>query len=234
MMHTVYVPSMSRATKVVTRIPGMTLVVPRKQVREYERHNSCHVIGHPPLQNIGQVRQWIIDNAPHPTVTMCDDDVKFFKRIDGKLHRTEDPTEGIEILQDAIDLYGYGMASIGMRLWNNTKPNYVNYGHCHTVWAIDRNLAEKIPEECAVNEDLFLAMSLAIRGIPNLVVNCWAQESGAGGQPGGCAEYRNGEIQNRANSYLAKRFHPYIKINPNPKAVQHSVRVYWKRLANEI
>jgi hypothetical protein len=235
MEKSVYVPSVNRAAKIVSCIPNMTLVVPRSQVREYKRNQPYEIIGHPnALSNIGQVRQWVIDQSQHDTVIMCDDDVKFFKRnCDNRLVKLENPTEAIQAIQDAIDIQGYGMSAIGMRLFNNTKPDYEEWYHCHTCWAINRNLLDDIciPKECAVQEDLFLSMSLASRGYPNLVIHKYAQESGTGGQPGGCATYRNAEMQNRANQFLAEKFNPYVKINPNPKSIQHSVRVYWKKMA---
>ena len=238
----VYVPSLNRANKIITDLPEMIFVVPKSQVRTYQKAHPQHTtIGHPErLQDIGAVRQWIIDQHEGDILLMCDDDVRLFTRnpTTRKLTKCANAAKPIGALYDAIDVSGYGMASIGMRLFNNTKPDIQEWYHCHTIWAINKSLLVdhniRIPPVCKVQEDLYLALTLGAHGYANIVFHKWAQESGAGGQPGGCANYRTSEMQRLASEYIASLYPRYVKVNPNPKKLQHNVRVYWKRLANDI
>jgi hypothetical protein len=232
----IYIPTHSRYNAVKTKpVPGYEniLVVPPTQQRRYIRNNPGFAVMPCKAQanGIRAVRQWLIERAYPDPLCMCDDDVKLFVRDDNrKLHKTDNPSIIFDHLFSAIPTYG--AASVGMRLFNNTKPDIVEYGHIHTLWTVDTSLLDvEIPPECEVLEDTFVSLYLAVeKGVPNIVYHKFAQESGSGQQPGGCSLFRTPAIQNTAARYLANRFPDQVKIRkPKPGNFHHNITIYWSK-----
>jgi hypothetical protein len=102
-------PSKGRASNVITKklIEDLILVVPEKEVEEYEKHNpECTVIAEPDhVRGITASRQFILEQFDN--VFMIDDDITSVRMNwieEGEEYLVTDPDEVRDIIQRAADM----------------------------------------------------------------------------------------------------------------------------------
>lgn len=102
-------PSKGRAANVLTKklVEDLILVVPEREVAEYEKHNpECQVIAEPKhVRGITASRQFIIDTFEN--VFMIDDDIVSIRRNwveKGEEYQVTDPDEVRDVIQRAADI----------------------------------------------------------------------------------------------------------------------------------
>jgi len=222
----VYILSSGRADKQVTwtSLPDTLksrtkLVVPYKELADYNR--DYPTISTPPeLPNgIGHARQWILDRHPHAKVAMLDDDLVFAKR------RIDNPTKFFPAADyDVIHLFDrieralddYAHVGVGAREGGNRNINSV----IHTTRML-RILCYKpeILKACNVRfdqipvmEDFHVTLSLLRQGYDNVVLNHIVHNQGGSNSKGGCSQYRTKDLQEQAANILQSKHPDFVKV----------------------
>jgi hypothetical protein len=173
---------------------------------------------------ISEVRQYIITNyASHEKVNcviMLDDDMAFYKRnfIDFKLRKAS-LTEMRNLLVRMYKISmkkGYFACGLSARQGNNRMREPIRFvGRMMNAYAINIPTLRKNNvrfNEVEVMEDFQVTLSMLKLGYRNAVIydHCWNQLGS--GRQGGCSEYRDEAMQNKAALYLFSKFPDEVKI----------------------
>lgn len=244
----IYIPTLNRVEQQYTfnALPQAwqaktALVCPPSEAADHEARGRP-TLPHPAdCHGIAQVRQWIVENATTDRVILADDDLRFFRRHDGKLHKatTADLEEMLAWFADALDDVHF--AGLDSRYFNNARPQ--RYQECReqlTFLAYRRStlLREGIRfDDVDLMEDQHVTLSLLERGYPNRVLCdfCFDQAKGSNA-PGGCSTYRNREKQRKAAFRLWQLHKPYVSFKTsrsksgwNGMEQRCEVRIAWKK-----
>ncbi len=263
---TIYIPTMHRTdkqnsySKFSKDMKNITyLVTVEEDVKELEKNYpgiKCLV---PPkdIKGISKVRQWIIENSKTRYVWMCDDDQKFYKRLDNDWHLkyTDDKeyfsedtidemiTETYNLISLEKTEFGKKYFGVGLsaRQGNNRSfpKKYLYNSRMYNTYALDTHLFKENNirfDEFEVMEDFNATLSFFTKGYPNVIIQdfCWGQiESN---MAGGCSEYRTFDLQKKYSNKLYEKFPEFVKvIKKKGKSwgeglnERYDVNVQWKK-----
>lgn len=254
-MH-IYIPTLGRPNKQETlkHIPNKLMEKVRLVVNKEEYGMYCERVSKKMLMvvekkvtNIGQVRQYIIENSLNDFSLFFDDDMSFGVRKEGKLKKAE-----------KIDVYGMyklllswleeGIAHVGVsqRFGNNRiTEDYLEVTRMNNVYAYNTKIVnkEKIRfDRLPIMEDFDMTLSLLAAGYKNRVSYkyCWGQ--GKSGDRGGCSTYRTSEMQKEAAIALSKLHPGIVKIKAKKgkeewgginSLYRTDVNILWKKAFKE-
>lgn len=226
----VVVPSFKRANNVLTtkNVANCALVVPERQVADYEKHNpGIEVIGHPDdCYGINQARQWIYDN--YPNVMMLDDDINNVSvmlepplyeraaypdsRATDKLTPQEayDAIQSLAFLAKQMGCYLFGFTSaVNPRDVRPQSPFTINgYVKGTTMGMLEGSKLHFPMEEAGRTcEDHYVTLLNAYHHRYGIVDNRFTfRHTGTFKTVGGCSDYRTSDSEQYAYRLLRKKF----------------------------
>lgn len=227
----IYIPSTQRSGRLPTlnRIPlplqhHVYLVVPPKELREYEQNKLGASVLVCPAKGIAATRDWILGSAVemgHTRIVMLDDDLVLQrKRNDGKITNLEggEYRQAFRWLEDRLGKYAH--ASFGPRFLGYDGDEKEAYGK-RAMYVLGYNV-EKVAElggsftkgmpEMPVMEDFHMTLQLLKAGEPNVLSMVWRVSPYAANAPGGCSTWRTLKRHNRSAERLAKLHAPFVTL----------------------
>jgi hypothetical protein len=197
------------------------------------------------VSNIGQTRQWIMDNAEDDAVLMMDDDLAFAvrgKREDNPLYLSNATRDDVRrmitwMYEQLTDKYA--LVGISAREGNNRKPEATEMNtRMMRCWGIHVPTFKKVGasfETMPCMEDFDVFLTFLTNGYPNLVSNTWTTNQAGSNTDGGCSTYRTLEVQGQAAEALAAKYPGIVKaVEKETKTAwgggrRKDVTVYWKK-----
>lgn len=228
MKYSIYIPSSGRSSKQITvrNLPKSYLkktciVVPKKELKEYEKIDHGVDVIACPSDGIGKTRQWIIENATPRHVLMIDDDMYFYHRIKkGEVGLATNTEADTAAMLDAVfaELKKGEFRHVGVapRTW--ASFNLCSYKVCSRInnfHGYDRKLLEKTGvrfDELPLMEDFNVTLSLLLRKFPNKIWIDYVWNQPGSNISGGCSRYRTAELQSKAANMLHKRHPAFVKV----------------------
>lgn len=232
------------------------LVVPQEQVAEYD-FDELPVYGCP-ANRIGPTRQWCVERAASAGLKwfyMLDDDMKFYEQLDPG-SPCMDLVDGTNSLGECFAImdkwHEEGLVHSTMMMRTNIRSK----GQSHRGEGIYRIgarannfhglrpnvlLEENIRyDELEVMEDFFVTLSLLKLGLVNYGMLRWVWNQRGSGFRGGCSQYRDAAMQERAACELHARFPEYVKLrkvqslsNWDAMKQRWDVIIYWLRMVQD-
>lgn len=254
----IYIPSTSRADVNMTFLAlpmdwrkQTTIVVGRGEKLAYQKRFPKYArIIECPLQGIGKVRQWVIDNTEAKYVLMLDDDLRFATRIkkgEVKLRPCDQDDVGdiLETLFGYMKYDGYLHVGLAKRteasffLCNHRIVVRQNNVHGFNVRKL-RKLKKKDVrfDRMKLMEDFHVTLRLFELGYPNKVLFDYTWDQRGSNYRGGCSTYRTPKAQKLAALALHDS-HPKVVevVKKEVKAaaswkdmkVRYDVRIQWRK-----
>jgi hypothetical protein len=221
---TVNIPSLKRPNGVRTLkyVPSAQVWVCETEVESYKKGNPGAVIrALPPAVrgNIARVRNYILDSedqAGVDAVCMIDDDfggIQYFEKRKRRRLVSEDVIPWIEQTTALAEEWGVKLWGINC---NNDGQSYREYTPFSTLSYISATFCVHIRSDLRYDErlplkedyDLILQHLNKYRGVLRLNKFYFSakQAGSGGGQPGGCAEYRNMKREQEQFDLLVKKW----------------------------
>lgn len=208
--------------------------------------NGARVMVLPPhVSNIGQTRQYIVEQASDlDYVIMMDDDLAFAcrgKREDNPLYLS--PCDPMDIRNMVAwlesTLQGTALAGISAREGNNRKLEDVERNsRLMRCWGLRRDVFFKTGasfENMDCMEDFDVMLTFLTNGHEILINNNYTTNQAGSNTEGGCSTYRTLEIQAKAAHALANKYPGLVKtVQKETKTswgggTRTDVVVYWKK-----
>lgn len=172
------------------------------------------------VSNIGQTRQWIVDNSALDRIVMMDDDLVFAcrgKREDNPLYLSPCTPDDIQSLVDWMytTLMDEAMVGISSREGNNRKPESIE--RCTRMmraWGFRKDVFRQVGasfENMECMEDFDVILTFLTNSHANLVNNEFTTNQAGSNTDGGCSTYRTLEIQAKAAYTLAAKYPGIVK-----------------------
>jgi len=220
----VAVPSKGRAgeTKTMKLLPHATLFVPEDEEAAYRAGARGAVVGVPAsVRGITATRNWILDHADEERVVMIDDDVRCagwirmlpFRSKHHQLNEAEWLTQ-FERAFDVCEEMGlaiWGVSSLSApRAWYPFQPFLFRTYVMGSLVGMFRS-GPRFDESFPVKEDFELCLRLIERdgGVLGLRYLYWETEHWD--VPGGCADYRTQDLEERMTRRLVEKYGRYIR-----------------------
>lgn len=199
----------------------------------------------PTVTNIGQTRQWIMENATEEVVIMMDDDLAFAcrgKRSDNPLYLSPCDNEDVYWMVHwlwNIQVVDCRLAGISAREGNNRKPE--GFEHCARMmraWAIHRETFFKIGarfDNLPCIEDFDVILHFLVNGYENIINNTYTTNQAGSNVAGGCSTYRTLEVQKQAAESLEMKYPLFVKaVEKETKTswgggLRVDVKIFWKK-----
>ena len=229
----------------VRLIKEAVVFVPKAEVSAYAARFGNMAVQGLTVDGIGPTRQAILDYCHRrriERVCMLDDDLRFFER------REDDPTKFVKAnaasvtrmfrrVDELLDKYAH--VGIAAREGANrcTDDLMVNNRMLRVLaYRVDmlRNLKIRY-DRLPVMEDFDVTLQLLRKGLPNAVLNSWAQDQTTSNAPGGCSLYRSQEVQAQGALGLKKLHGDFVTVvTKTTKGAwgggdRTDVRIAWKK-----
>lgn len=211
--------------------------------------------------NVGEARHWVIMNSESDKVMFFEDNIclhsrghlnQFGKSNKANLYKiTTDFFEKevckiffksiIKSVEEKLCLPEYALVGISARGGNNhIQEDFAENCRIYGCWAIDKSIYMKIKENlCDVKyrEDFYIMLSLMRSGykIGSFYKYAFTKVKGIGSD-GGCSNYRTQEGTDQNAIFLAKEFHPFVKVVEKERlwkgysGMVKDVRIQWKKM----
>lgn len=196
------------------------------------------------IENIGQTRQWVMENTDEEIVIMMDDDLVFARRglrEDNPLYLS--PCEDVDINTMVEWLYrtvpDYALAGISAREGNNRKEgSYESCARMMRAWAIHRPTFEQIDARFDLLpciEDFDVILKFLTNGYANIINNEFTTNQAGSNVDGGCSTYRTLEVQADAARALAAKYPLFVQtVEKTTKGAwgggtRTDVKIFWKK-----
>lgn len=230
----IYMPSRGRAGKIVTPFPNtpdFKLIVHESEHKAYNKaYPYIPIITHTET-DIGAIRQRLI-NMTHGPFVMVDDDLKLYERnAEQKLRPTDDIDRMVWEIFKWLDLYP--QVGISTKAFNNTLPTHSRLNwRCVSFWGVNPRILRRhcieIPPWFAVQEDVYITLSLARHGYPNMVFSKFAHRGDL--KYGGCYEHRTPADMRVTDALLLRDFPELVRVDKRKarKGI-NAIQVIWSR-----
>lgn len=249
-----YVPSRERAGRVAT-LEGMpewarhrTQVVVDSddpQVSEYLDEYDCIILPSN-IKGIPALRQYIMANhatyREAPFMMFLDDDLRFVRRVDGKLRAAthDDVSDCFHLLEEWLRI-GFLHVGISQQAGNNrvTAP-FADCTRMMDAYAYNAREVHRMGcrwDRLPLMEDMDMTLQLLREGKPNRVTYEFGVNQAKGrNAPGGCSPYRTTERQSQAARGLAALHPGFVTVRTGVKSgsweglgEREDVEVAWKK-----
>lgn len=209
------------------------------------KYSKCTTWVLPPgITNIGQTRQWLVENATVDRIIMMDDDLAFACR--GKREGLYLSPCTDEDVYDMVDwmwtsLMDESMVGISAREGNNRKEqSHERNARMMRAWGFRRDVFFSIGarfDEMHCMEDFDVILTFLTNGHENLITNHYTTNQAGSNTDGGCSTYRTLDIQAEAAHKLHKKYPDFVKVVQKETkgswggGVRTDVTIYWKKAA---
>lgn len=237
-MMEIFIPSSGRANRQTTignlspkLYKSIQLVVPKRELKDYAVWgNHVKLVAVPDrIKGIGATRHYIMSMlATSETVAMFDDDLRFDKRRYDDVSKfrpttMEDTIDMVRALEAGLSAkvpHGSIMCRDGANRFAGDQHNIrmlrVLAYHLPTYHALKINYGK-----LTIMEDFCTTLALLTAGKPSFTLGQWTQDQTRSGAPGGCSQYRDAAMQERAAHELARLFPDFVKV------VEKETKVAW-------
>lgn len=198
------------------------------------------------IENIGQTRQWIMENTDEEVVIMMDDDLAFAcrgKREDNPLYLSPCDDQDIRWMVSWLDgIYAggdYRIGGISAREGNNRKPEPIEEcARMMRAWAIHKPTFESIGarfDNLPCIEDFDVILTFLVNGYANIINNEYTTNQAGSNVEGGCSTYRTLEVQADAARALAAKYPLFVQaVEKTTKGAwgggtRTDVKIFWKK-----
>jgi len=223
------IPSRRRAGKIagiMGLLPTAFICVDEREEAEYRQVVPAKRLWlHAPTETLGEVRQWVLDNAPEESVVMVDDDFKWVRTLVGRRTRKiVEPGAILQIIENGITV----SADLGIHLFGwqrNANPrDFYGYDPLSFV-AVASAAWGVVGREHAVDVRLNLAESLDLT-LTNLLENrivyhdrrfyfdCGPRWKGAGGLQG----IRTSDTEGDEKKWMDEKWGQYVSMDQKLKS----------------
>lgn len=208
---------------------------------------NCTVLTLPTtVTNIGQTRQWIVDNTDEERIIMMDDDLAFAcrgKRTDNPLYLSPSDPEDVHAMVDWMyeSLRDEALVGISAREGNNRKPEpRERNARMMRAWGFNKSAFNSIGarfDQMNCMEDFDVILTFLTNGYDALINNEFTTNQAGSNTDGGCSTYRTLEVQAEAAHALAKKYPGLVKVvKKETKSAwgggeRTDVTIYWKKAA---
>lgn len=229
-----------------TWLDRTTLVV-RKE--EYKKHEHDRYLVLPGKERLGPARQYVLDTTPYKWITMLDDDLQWAKRVNGSLpcaKQWQHPFSlGLFLQQENWLREGVVHCGVSAREGNNRcKEEYKEVDRMMRVLSYNVEVLRKEGvrfDRLELKADFDMTLQLLLLGYPNRVSYLFAQGQDASHMPGGCAEYRTQELNDRVCEQLEELYPDFVNVNlkftnnwgEEFGNVRNDVSIKWKKAYEE-
>tara|TARA_R110000803_G_scaffold28693_3_gene66106 strand:- start:980 stop:1723 length:744 start_codon:yes stop_codon:yes gene_type:complete len=234
-MFQVFSPSYKRAEIAKTHkyLPFITYVVMESEAEEYKKiHDKIWVIPDKVQGNLARVWNYILDNAKEKNVITVDDDIKNFGRWNGNKKQKLNEGQVLDMILEGIQL----AEDLDIRYWGLNcladKGAYREYTPFGTISYIGgpfqahRNNDLRYDEKIFLKEDYDMTLQVLNKYRKNLRLNMYHYECEQATIKGGCADYRNVEIEKRQNLLLQNKWGSKIVTQDNSQKKNSNKRSY--------
>lgn len=195
------------------------------------------------IRTIAPTRQWIIDHVGESDkVVMVDDDLVFYRRRDDDRTKLRDLKPG-ELKQMLLEIEAFLMnhSHVGIASREGANRNTEEYSHNTRIMRVlgyRRDTLQKLLiafGRLPVMEDFDVALRLLRHGLPNIVLNNWANNQAGSGKEGGCSHFRTPDLHAESARRLAALHPGYVKtVEKTTKGAwgggtRTDVHVQWKK-----
>lgn len=248
----IVIPSSGRPNKQTTwqQLPqwakDKTLVaVPARETAAYAKAFPGKLLAVPDeCRGISATRKHLMDWCRLPYLLMIDDDMTFAYRPDmDKPQLRSLPPEDLEIGRMLGKwrtlMKRYAHAGLSARQGNNRiSTELQECCRMYNTYMYDLDAVRRAGVQVGrlpVMEDFDLTLQLLRAGLPNAVMYRWCWNQGGSNAPGGCSQYRTGEMQAEAAAKLAELHPGFVRVvekrstNWQGMNTRKDVTVYWKK-----
>lgn len=249
----VYIPTYKRLNRQPTLqalsnagVPTVLAVRPEEATGAQDlsaRHFNCTVLTLPPgITNIGQTRQFIVDQSDEDRILMMDDDLQFAVRgkREGLLLSPAEPADVYNMVDWMWEtLRDETLVGISAREGNNRKED--SREECTRMmraWGLRKSVFNSVGarfDNLPCIEDFDVILTFLTNGYKNIVNNEYTTNQAGSNVDGGCSTYRTLEVQADAARALAAKYPGIVKaVQKETKGswgggVRTDVTIYWKK-----
>lgn len=233
------------------------IMCPEAQRGTYRRaHPGLHVHPIPAwrCKTLPDAQQYMLENLDAQRIILFDDDLSFAYRVDPKtigsrllpiqMSKTQ-AVDMIDRLSAYLELYAH--CTIMPRMENAMvhEPDevYERKGvACRSVMGLDLNVIRKEKlrfDVCESKGDYHVTLSLLRRGYANILCKQWTHDQCNGpGLAGGCTDYRDDAMHERASKKLASLHPDFVKVIVKKDKSgwgrdRYDVRIQWRKAYDE-
>ena len=183
-----------------------------------------------PHDNVGQVRQYIIDNYG-PKVIIIDDDIRIHQRKEDGMFRRATPEEvRLFVQRVALELGQYTMVGVAARFMGQHNPrDHMINKRVGGVMGINVPELKGARFRLANSEDTDFQLQVMLNGDQVKVLTEWAMDDKGKYREGGCATYRphqNCEAE-QESAEMMKALWPGIVTTDK----RGQLRIAWRKFA---
>ena len=250
---TIYIPTRGRVTDQRTwaALPESVRLI-TFLVADEDDAESLDMLGYPvlthQLDNIGAIRQWIIDqhdvDERGPHLLFLDDDLRFFYRS------TEDTTKVIPLEpgspgmeQMFVEYHRMldhcSLAGIAPRHMSNRYDDPYLFNHrVYKTWGINVEVFRELQlqaDRVTVGEDYDVFLQFLTHGRRMALLNTFISDDVKVQADGGCATYRTNEVSTESSLKVKGFFPEFVKLVERPPwpgspgDVRLEMQVQWKK-----
>lgn len=226
----IYITSANRANKLITlqSLPARwrtnTFIVVKGEERDNYitalKGTGVRLLTAPhDIKLMSPKRQWAIEQSPQPYFMMLDDDLTFYKRVDGKITQLTPDEVGVMLDMLLADLEsGIPFVGISSRAGNNhVLEDYTECTRVSRCWAFKKSTYMDLGINIApfpdyVIDDFHTILSFLEAGYKNRVYFNYTQADKGSNTEGGCSTYRNNDVQTRSAQWLFQQHPRFVKV----------------------
>lgn len=245
----IIIPTFKRVDKQITlesipdNLKKITYLVVYEEEKEYLKKYNVNLLVVPKsVRGIGKKRQYVVEYFPKEKILFLDDDLKFYKRLDGQTKLQPIKDNNLEELYNWVKMClekGYGIVGCSAQGGNNRfKGNFTYFGRIWAFYGINTEILNKHNiryDQIEVMEDFNVVLDLLRYGYRSIINTQFAHGQKASNQSGGCSETRTYEIQKKSAILLAEKHSPFVKVvkkqskNWVNMEQRYDVKIYWKK-----
>lgn len=211
----IYTASYKRADICKTHkyINETTYVVMEQEAEKYKKiHDKIWIIPNEVQGNLARVWNYILNNSEDKEIVLIDDDIKYFGRWNGnkQVKLNEDEfykmiDEGFTLAKD-LDVKYWGVNCLADK---GAYREYTPFGFCKYIGGpfqahINNDL--RYDENIPLKEDYDMTLQVLNKYRKNLRINYYHYVCEQSTIKGGCADYRNIELEMEMNNKLRKKW----------------------------
>lgn len=214
-MYKIFSPSYKRSDICRTHkyLPEVVYVVRESEKKDYEDvHDKIWVVPDSAQGNLSRIRNYILDNAKEDNIILIDDDIKYFGRFNGNQSIYLD-AQGV----DKMIIEGITLArEIGAKFWGlncladkGAFREYTPFGTRSYIggpFQAHINNPLRYDEKIFLKEDYDMTLQVLNQFRVNLRLNMYHYVCDQNTLKGGCAEYRNIDLEMEHNDLFLKKW----------------------------
>ena len=215
MNFTIYAPTYKRANLCLTHkyLKNVIYVVRESEAKDYEGiHDKIWVVPDTAQGNLSRIRNYVLNNAEGKNILLLDDDISNFNRWNGNQSKKLDEQEAYNMIQegyllaDDLDVVFWGLNCISDKGSYMENTPFGTRSYIGGPFQAHRNNTLRYDERIFLKEDLDMSLQVLNKYRKNLRLNMYNYDCNQANLKGGCADYRNHDIEKEHNEMLKNKW----------------------------